>query len=260
MSFTVDKWYLDLVTRDGTAVVAYVVDLRWLGLAMRLASRLIVDAEGRRDERSTRHETAWPALADGHLTWTSETLGLKGAWRALDGPLARTLVSSPAGVIDWTCHMPRATATATADAASYDGLGYAEHLHLTLPPWSLPFSTLRWGRQVSDRHAVVWIERDGVDHRRDIWLDGQPAPEAHVVADGVADLPGGRAVHWQTGRDLVRRSVGEAVSRVAPTLGQALGGRLATMREHKRISPSSLVDAEGRVLDDGWAIHEEVTW
>jgi hypothetical protein len=260
VSFTVDKWYLDLVTDDGTALVAYVVDVGWHGVAMRLASRLIVDAAGRRDEHSTRQETAWPALAAGRLSWASEALGLHGEWLALAPPVARTLVSSPAGVIDWTCDMPRARATVIAAGSRYEGLGYAEHLHLTLPPWALPFSTLRWGRHVSDRHAVVWIERDGADCRRDIWIDGAPSPEARVVADGVCALPGDRALRWQPGRDLVRRSVGDALARVAPTLAQTLSGRLATMREHKQLSRSSLVDASGRALDAGWAIHEVVTW
>jgi len=260
VSFTVDKWYLDLVTDDGTALVAYAVDVRWHGVAMRLASRLIVDADGRRDEHSTRQEAAWPALADGRLSWASEALGIDGVWLALVPPVARTLVASPAGVIDWTCDMPRARASVTTRAARYDGLGYAEHLHLTLPPWALPFSTLRWGRHVSDRHAVVWIERDGADCLRDIWIDGEPAPHARVVADGVCDLPGGRELRWQPHRDLVRRSVGDALARVAPTLAQTLGGRLTTMREHKQLSRSALVDATGVALDDGWAIHEVVTW
>ena len=260
MSFTVDKWYLDLVTHDGSVLVAYAVDLRWLGLAMRLTSRLIVGPDGRRDERSTGLDTSWPALDGGRLSWTSETLGLDGTWLALDPPIARTLVASPAGVIDWTCDMPRARATATTGTACYEGFGYAEHLHLTLPPWALPFTTLRWGRHVSGRHGIVWIERDGVDCLRDIWVDGEPAPLARVVADGVVGLPGDRSLHWQPGRDVVRRSVSEAMARVAPPLAHALGGRLATMREHKQLSRSSLVDSSGRSLDAGWAVHEEVTW
>ena len=260
MSFTVDKWYLDLVTYDGAVLVAYAVDVRWLGLTMRLTSRLIVGPDGRRDERSSRQDPSWPLLDGGRLSWASEALGLDGTWLALDAPIARTLAASPAGVLDWTCDMPRARATVAAGMSGYEGFGYAEHLHLTLPPWALPFSTLRWGRHISGRHGIVWIERDGADCLRDIWIDGEPAPQARVVPDGVVGLPEDRALCWQAGRDLVRRSVGDAVARVAPTLSQALGGRLSSMREHKQLSASSLVDASGRPIDAGWAVHEEVTW
>jgi hypothetical protein len=47
---------------------------------------------------------------------------------------------------------------------------------------------------------------------------------------------------------------------VAPVLAARVAGRLATMQEHNELSRSSLVDAGGRALDEGWAIHEVVTW
>ena len=35
---------------------------------------------------------------------------------------------------------------------------------------------------------------------------------------------------------------------------------LGGMREHKLLSRSALIGADGAELDAGWAIHEEVTW
>lgn len=260
MSFTVDKWYLDLVTDDGTAVVGYQLRVRWLGIDLPLAARLVVSADGQRDERSSCGDPSWPRFEQPRLWWDAASLDLHGEWCAIDGAVARTLLSSPAGRLDWSCLAPRARASVTVESRRYEGLGYAEHLQLTLPPWTLPFTTLRWGRHLSDQHTLIWIERDGAEHLHDIWLDGRPEPAAHVESHGVAGLSGGRALRWSDSRDLVRRSVGHAIAAVAPALARQVGGRLAAMHEHKQLSPSSLVDEDGRRLDAGWTIHEEVTW
>jgi len=44
-----------------------------------------------------------------------------------------------------------------------------------------------------------------------------------------------------------------------PKLARRLAGVLAAAREHKRLSRAALVNGAG-VLDEGWAIHEEVLW
>lgn len=260
MSFSVDKWYLDLVTDSGTAVLGYVIDVRWLGLDVRLASCLVVEPGGGRQELMSRGETAWPRVVDDRLSWTSGMLGLEAEWRAIDRPIAHTLLSSPAGDIEWSCAMPRARATVVTPSARYEGLGYAEHLRMTMPPWAVPCHTVRWGRHVSDRHALVWIERDGAAPMRAAWLDGAFEPAASVAASGVAGLSDQRTLVWQGSRDLTHRSVGDAIAAAAPALATLVGGRLGTLREHKQVSASALLDAEGRALDDGRAIHEVVTW
>jgi hypothetical protein len=260
MSFSVDKWYVDLVTGDGIAVVGYVLTVRWLGIDLRMASRLVVERAGRREERSALGEPGMPALAAGGLSWTSDALGLQATWQALDAPIAATLLTSPAGSIEWSCVMPRARATAITAAAHYEGLGYAEHLRLTLPPWALPFHRLQWGRHLSDRHALVWIDWDDGRVLRHVWLDGDLQPSARLGASGLAGLTDGRALRWDDHRDLTRRSVGDAIADAAPALAAHVAGRLAGMREHKQLSQSTLVDADERPLDAGWSIHEVVTW
>ena len=260
MSFSVDKWYLDLVTDDGTAVVGYVVDVRWVAPRVRLASCLVVHPDAQRDERTSLGETAWPAVVDGRLTWTAATLGLRAEWHALDAPIAQTLLTSPAGDIEWTCAMPRARGSVAIASAVHEGFGYAEHLRMTVTPWTVPFHTVRWGRHLSARHALVWIERDGQAPMQAAWLDGVPEPLARVGTSGVTGLSDRRRLAWQASRTLVDRSVGDRVAEATPALAARLAGRLARLREHKQVSASELTDGDGRVLDRGWAIHEEVTW
>lgn len=259
-SFALDKWYLDLVTDDGTAVVGYVVGVHWHGVDLRMAARLEVGPTGHPVEHMALGDQAMPHLAGGCLSWTSDALGLRGEWRGLDAPITRTLLASASGNIEWSCVMPRARATVVTPSARHDGLGYAERLRLTLPPWALPFKILRWGRHVSDRHALVWIEWEGHHPLRAAWLDGEPQPAAHVVTSGIDGLSDQRALRWHDDRDLTRRSVVHTLAGVAPALAVRVAGRLAGMQEHKQLSPSALVDAAGLALDAGWAMHEVVTW
>ena len=260
MAFLLDKWYLDLVTDDGTALVGYVAGVAWHGLEVGFTSRIVAPHGSPPNEASTLGRHQWPELTGDTLTWTSAPLGLRGAWQGLAPPIERTLLSGAAGTIEWSCLMPRARATVVTAAGRVTGLGYAERLRLTLPPWAFPFHTLRWGRHVSPDHAVVWIEWDGQQPMRAVWLDGTPQPLAHVTSSGVSGLAHGQELHVHTGRDLSRRAVAETVARVAPALAALVAGRLATMQEHKQLSRSSLVEADGRVLDAGWTIHEVVTW
>jgi hypothetical protein len=260
MAFLLDKYYLDLVTDDGTAFVGYVADVAWHGLHLRYTSHLEAAPGALPVDTSALGDPAWPVVTPDGLSWTSAALGLHGTWCGLAPPVERTLLTSAAGAIEWSCLMPRARATVTTATGRVEGLGYVERLRLTLLPWAFPFQTLRWGRHVSADHAVVWIEWDGEESMRAVWLDGVPQPDAHVVATGVAGLSGQRTLRWHEGHDLSRRAVGATIARVAPLLATRVAGRLATMQEHKQLSRSSLVDAGGRALDQGWAIHEVVTW
>lgn len=260
MAFTLEKWYLDVVTDDGAAFVGYVADVAWHGLHLCYTSRLLAPPDTPPGEATALGDPARPVVALDGLSWTSAPLGLHGVWRGLEGPIEQTLLTSAAGAIEWSCLMPRARATVVTAAGRVEGLGYAERLRLSLPPWAFPFHTLRWGRHVSADHAVVWIEWDGEQAMRATWLDGVPQPAAHAVASGVAALEGQRVLHWHEGRDLSRRAVGTTIAHVAPALAARVAGRLATMHEHKQLSRSSIVNADGRKLDEGWTIHEVVTW
>jgi hypothetical protein len=258
--FRLEKWYLDLVTDDGTAVVGYAAELVWRVIRLRYASLLVCDPATAPAEVTSLREGPSPEFTEGRLRWTSDALRVRGEWLGLDAPIERTLLSSPAGAIEWSCLVPRARAAVETASARYEGLGYAERLRLTLPPWAFPFRTLRWGRHLSNRHALVWIEWDGDPVMRVAWLDGEPQPMARVVTSGVTGLARHRELRWHSSRDLSRRAVEAVAARAAPALAARLAGRLATMQEHKQLSRSSLVDADGSAVDTGWAIHEVVTW
>ncbi len=257
--FTLTKWYLDLVTDDGVALVAYSARLHWGPIRLGY-SALLRSAPGRASvEAASIRRSEVPQLDGDLITWQSAPLGLVGSWRREAAPIAATLLDTAAGGIAWNCRMPRAQASITCGGETWCGRGYAETLRLTIVPNQLPFRTLRWGRHLSDRHAVVWIEWEGETSRRWVWLDGAEQPAARLTPTGL-DLGDGRTVRFSASRDLRNRAVEANLSPVAASVRRRLIGSLGGMREHKLLSRSAVVSADGAELDAGWAIHEEVTW
>lgn len=257
--FALEKWYLDLVDAPGNAMIGYTARIRSGRLSAGYASCLVSAPDRPPIDVTTIRNVQHPELRDRRLTWHCPSLDLDGEWTAEAPPIGCTLLETEAGSIQWSCLLPRARGTVRMGAEELTGYGYVECLRLTLPPGQLPFNTLRWGRHVSDRHSVVWIEWEGASARRAIWLDGVDQPGARVTPIGLTELSEGRSLQFAGSRTLRDRPVLGAVGEALPGFARRLAGPLATMREHKRLDRSSVMK-RGLALDHGWTIHEEVTW
>jgi hypothetical protein len=84
-------------------------------------------------------------------------------------------------MIRWHCVCPNADATIRIGDDTVQGLGYAEHLTMTLKPWRLPFDELRWGRFLSAADTLIWIQWRGSMSRTWIWVDGAERQRAGVT-------------------------------------------------------------------------------
>lgn len=257
--FHLDKWYLDVITDQGTVVIVYVARMEWGRIRVRYASTLQCTPLQSTREAATVHGVEWPRFAGGTMTWEHAALGVSGRWCRDTPPVEKTLVSGQSGDIQWMCYMPRARAVVQYGDGAFAGHGYVERLRLTIPLSRLPFRTLRWGHHASDRHSVVWIDWTGGDARRWVWLDGREQPDAVVTDSGVSGCAGGDSLQLSDSRDVVDRRVLAGLGGVLPVLGRHLVGALADMHEHKMLSRSAIVKA-GHATDHGWALHEVVTW
>ena len=257
--FLLDKWYLDVVTDEGAAAIFYAARLRWGLLRQGYASALYVAPGAAPREQATRRHFEWPHEDQDTITWHNEPLRVLAHWRRDAAPMARSLVEDPADAIHWTCHMPRARASAQVGDTRLEGLGYVESLRLRVPPWKLPFRTLRWGRHASSHHSVVWIEWTGAEERRWVWLDGALQPAATLVEAGLSGLEGESALQLEPFRDLRDSPLLATIGGPLPGLARRLAGPLGRMHERKHLSRSAIVSS-GRQLDRGWTVHEEVTW
>jgi hypothetical protein len=258
--FQLTKWYLDIVTEQGDALIAYAARVQIGGVPLSYASVLVSRAAAAADhEDAGIRGVEGPSFAGDACAWQNEALGISGRWQRSSPSIERILVTGPEGSVAWTCHMPSARAEARYRDLALTGTGYVECLELSIPPWKLPFRTLRWGRHLSDQHSLVWIEWDDGRTGRWIWLDGHEQPDARLTATGIVGLAGNRELRLRESRDLRNRAVLSSLTRTIPALQRHLEGSLAGMHEHKQVSRSALV-AAGHAIDDGWALHEVVTW
>ena len=196
-AFELSKWYLDAVGEDGEVFIGYRANLRMRRLAVSYASTLTAGARAPRT-RSTVRPGEDPDFFEGALAWAEPKLGGKAAWRASGArDLPDPLRNVPKARSIWRCLCLRLPRGNRAEGGrSLRGLGYAEHLSMTLPPWRLPIDTLRWGRFLTPRHSVVWIDwESGATTRRrgSSWtameVRGETSEESVFFEGGGARLP-----------------------------------------------------------------------
>jgi hypothetical protein len=227
--FELTKWYADAVSAAGDW---------WIGYCARLAcGSFKVSYSSVLDSSGDRHSLRAVDLttASGEIRWSG--LGVEGRWAAIAPPLRATVFECDEGAVEWECLVP----CGAASVGTLEGLGYVERLRLTVAPWRLPIRTLRWGRYLSDRHSLIWIDWLGDYQRRLVFLDGRPIP----------DLPAMTFDNTVTIRD---GPLGSTVLSAIPGLDRIAPLRMFAVRERKWRSRARLMD------DSGWAIHEEVIW
>jgi hypothetical protein len=169
------------------------------------------------------------------------------------------LYDSADGAIAWQCVAPAARASMRpAGVATLDGVGYAECLTMTIPPWRLPISELRWGRwsDADAKHAVIWIDWRGADPRRWVFVDGHRAQTATVSDSSVC--AGDVSLSLSSPRVLVDRDLGDVLRFIRPLRG-IVPAALDAYHETKWTSCGTLT-APGRPALTGQTVHERVTF
>lgn len=231
MAVELSKWYLDCVTAQGEPAIVYVAELRWRGSALRYSS--VLDGETVRSAVGGDE----PAVDGRVISWRSRDLEVSGSWTALDPPVESWLHEA----VHWRCLQPRARVRVRLAKREFDGLGYVEHVRLTIAPWKLPIRTLGWGRFLHDGGYVVWIHRDD---RRLCWSSGGEAFEELAFGET---------------RTLREGTLGSAALSSIPGVNRTLPARVLNIHETKWLSRARL-GGPGHAGAEGWAIHEVVKW
>lgn len=257
--FTLAKWYLDLVTDDGTAIIGYAASIESRRVRVGYSSVLTSIAGAAACESSAFGQAGFPREEDTLVTWQPPALDVHGRWQRLGAPVRQRLIQTPEGECYWNCVMPHARAEIDLGGVRYSGFGYVEQLTLTRPPWHLPFNSLRWGRYASASHSIIWIAWRGADERQFIWYNGLPQPDAVLDEHGVRGLAGGTELRIGEPRDVCARPALARLMDGLPGPVRSLARPVAAMFEHKMVAPSRVLLASGRV-DSGWSLFEDVQW
>ncbi len=251
--FELAKWYADCLSGEGAVLIAYSSRLRHQPLAVRYESLL--------SPRGTTHSLRRSAIAcaEDCVQWTSAGLSLCGRWDRYDGEIRETVFQSEEGAVEWRCVMPKAAARMEVSGDDpVTGLGYVEHLRLTIPPWRLPIRRLRWGRFLSPRHTLVWIDWEGEFRTRLVYHNGRRTPAAEIENNGIA-LADRARLELDCGLVLRRGRLGSTVLHAIPGLDRMAPAGIFLTDECKWRSRATLA-CPGEEADSAWCIHEEVTW
>ena len=253
-SFSLVKWYMDCVTDSGETAIVYCADLNWRGIGASYSSVLLADGNTVTTDSSMRSH---------HLVTNNQQiivdlprLKVKGTWNATAPPVQHTIYEDARGSVLWNCLQPGSSVQVTVGDRELSGLGYAECLTLTLPPWQLPLRQLRWGRFVSPQDSLAWIDWQGPYSTRIAVHNGRKS-EAVSISDTEVVLDDATLRMDQT-HSLRSGRLGETVLSGAPILRRLLPSSLSEIEEKKWRSRGTLdtPDHQSR----GWVIHEVVDW
>jgi len=250
--FQLSKWYLDCVTDSGDTSIVYVGSVAWRNFQLRYSS--ILESSGDRVSvgHSVRDQTE-PNVCGRLISWPGNSFGVHASWQADSKELHETILSTDRGMIDWHCLMPRACVQFGARC----GLGYAERLVMTAPPWEIPIQELFWGRFESASDWIVWIDCQGELSRRIVFRNGERT-QTLAIEDGRILFADGSQLCMDRSLVLRQGSLGTTALRSIPGLNR-LPVRLLRVHERKWRSAGKLL-APGGVEVQGWVIHERVSW
>jgi hypothetical protein len=258
--FRLSKWYMDGVSDSGEAFIGYAAELNWKRLKLGYASVLDFEPAAGLRSATTLHGFDQPELCGDVVRWRAPALRTTAAWAGPAGSSAIThrLFESPAGVLDWRCHLPRARFTCDRlEGPSLEGWGYVEQLDMRVLPWNLPIDELRWGRFVSPTDSLVWIEWRGPSPLRVVYHNGRLVSDAGIEDDQVT-LDGGRGALALTDGVVIREgTLASVLFPAAPWLGKLIPSRFLATWECKWRSRGAM-SCGGADPSTGWAIHEVV--
>ncbi|MBX3386945.1 MAG: hypothetical protein KF768_10270 [Phycisphaeraceae bacterium] len=253
MSIRLRKWYLDAVDPGGRAVIVNWATLRIAGAGLSAAS--VLDSRGGQTlARTTLHAGTEPVIGTNGLEWSNPRLGVSGVWRTLQhAEPVRLLGDDRRGVL-WRPSIVAAEVNAVVCGVPLVGVGYAESLELSVAPWALPIFELRWGRFVTERASVVWLDWRGDHPLRLVLIDGQV--RAHgLVSDDFVEADGMR-VRLTESRVLREGPIGTTALSGVPGLQSTAPAAWLGSIERKALARASMESVAGR--STGWAIHEVV--
>ncbi len=262
-NFCLDKWFLDFIGDNGEAMIFYSAKLFWRRLEVSYTSWLSYDIDSGVSQTSRFQNTNMPEINNGMITWSDSKFGVAGCWKSLASPINARLFDSMEGSIDWKCHQPASSVTLKFNDRTIKGIGYAEQLTLTVPPWKIPLDELRWGRFGSSENQMVWIEFREEEKRQWLWLNGEKIENCIIEDDHIFIT--GKDFMLNLDRSVVLESekkifsVVEKLIRYMPGFNKIMPLKFLMAQEDKWLSKGMLLKRD-EVIARGTAIHELVNF
>lgn len=245
---------MDCVTELGTTAILYSAKISWRGMQASYSSILLSDGTTTTTQTSMKRQRI--KSTDSEISIEFPGLEVAGTWKSAALPVQQTMFEDARGSVLWNCLQPSSLAYVKVGDRELTGLGYAECLTLTLPPWQLPMRQLKWGRFVSPRDSLAWIDWQGPYCTSLVVHNGRKCvasaiSQSQVVLDHAT-------LHLDELVTLRSGALASTILPSAPALRSLLPHALFNITEHKWRSRGTLDTADHQ--STGWVIHEVVDW
>ncbi|MDP4185564.1 MAG: hypothetical protein Q8862_10430 [Bacteroidota bacterium] len=155
--FMLRKDYMDFIDHQGNCFIVYWACLELFFFKFNYSALIFSDEHDHTLEKSSLRKVNRPVNSKS-LFFENGRLGISGYWEECDGELKIPLYEDSAKrEVVWCCHHPNSVSKITYNGRTYIGRGYAETLNLSVKPWQLPIQELRWGRYLSEKDSIIWI-------------------------------------------------------------------------------------------------------
>ena len=255
--FRLDKWYFDCVSADLAVLIGYAAKLKYGPIDISYGARITKTTDGPLSQRQSLSFGRVDEEPD-CIRWSNDALRVAGTWIGGRRFESTVLVDGADGSIEWQCLGANSEVSVRVGGEAIEGLGYAERISVTIPPWRLPFRELRWGRYIGEdgRDYVVWIDLRGKLRRNWTWINSGTPMDGSVDDTGVR-ADGGELL-FEASRPIRRENVARTLLGRFQFLSRLLPRAVRVIQENKRLSSCALTS--GGSESKGFSIDEVVKW
>jgi len=256
-NFKIDKMYLDCIDEKGNCFIVYRASLEFFVIKLNYSALIFSDFQNISIEKSTLKKTPKPLISD-LLHFKNTFLQLEGSWERKDDAISLLLYKDAQGRnLYWNCHHPKSLTHIVYKNNIFRGWGYAETLSLPFKPWHLPLEELRWGRFLSEKVTIIWIQWKGKYPLNKIICNGIIYEDA-IFDENSVIFDNGRSILLFQEKVIIRKGKLSNVLSKMPWLKLIFNNKMLNTLEMKYKAKSSF-SKDLNPLDKGWSLFEIVT-
>ena len=258
-NFHLEKWFLDCVTEEGQAIIFYAAKLKWKKWTVPYTSWLYYNTKSGLSNKSRFRNVTFPEIKNDIIYWNDNDFQVLGTWKQLSPPINDIIFTSKEGNLDWNCYQPISKVNLKIGDTELKGTGYVEKLTLTVSPWKIPMNELRWGRYISNKTQLVWIEIREKEIQQWIWYNGKKIENASIE-DNCITLPH-LNIYLELDKGIILESEKKILKVVKdllvylPGFNKEMSKFFLNSDEYKWLSRGILKESN-KTINEGWAIHE----
>lgn len=258
-NFRLEKHYLDCIDEDGNCFIIYQADLEYYLIRFAYSGLVFSGLRGKTIEKSSLRKRVAGSSLEFFPEFENLLLGISGTLKRKDQAIPPfTFKDLQNHELLWDCHHPKLSCEIKYHNCTYTGLGYAETLHLTIKPWNLPLTELKWGRFLSESITITWINWKGNHPVNKIILNGEEYNDAVFESERIIF---GAEIYCLTFENvaIIRKGTLENLLSKIPWLRIILPGSILKLSETKYKAKSTF-GINSVIKATGWSLFENVLW